>query len=292
MITNKDLFTKIMMTLDKIIDGYIYNTDKLDKPVPQYILNKMDREINEITKQPYYQKFLLRLKNQYAAVLKKNYIKYYRKERDKLVLTPLQIKDLDKTVLRELERRQKMCFDLIKDKQQKNIDEIKRRILGWSTEIQTKTKGDEFAKGFKESIDMPKISTEFTKHEAFILRDQNAKMLSNIDYITHTKEGAIGFFWKTREDKRVVGNPTGLYPKGNAMHNNHYIREGKFFMIRDNWAQKQGLVKKISDVMYVDEIPDGIPANGINCRCVAMYVLEVEDVPTEILTNKGREYVA
>ena len=88
-----------------------------------------------------------------------------------------------------------------------------------------------------------------------IARDQTSKMNCNINQVRQTSIGIEEYIWRTAEDNRVVGDPFGLYPKGNAMHGNHYIRNGKIY----RW----------------DNPPDdGPPGYAINCRCVAIPVVE------------------
>ena len=88
-----------------------------------------------------------------------------------------------------------------------------------------------------------------------IARDQTSKMNTNINQIRQTALGIQEYIWRTSEDSRVVGAPGGKYPQGNAMHGNHYVRNGKIF----RW----------------DEPPDdGHPGWPIQCRCVALGIVD------------------
>lgn len=95
-----------------------------------------------------------------------------------------------------------------------------------------------------------------TKERAQVIaRDQTSKMNTNINQIRQTALGIQEYIWRTSEDSRVVGAPGGKYPQGNAMHGNHYVRNGKIF----RW----------------DEPPDdGHPGWSIQCRCVALGVVD------------------
>ncbi len=95
-----------------------------------------------------------------------------------------------------------------------------------------------------------------TKERAQVIaRDQTSKMNTNINQIRQTALGIQEYIWRTSEDSRVVGAPGGKYPQGNAMHGNHYVRNGKIF----RW----------------DEPPDdGHPGWPIQCRCVALGVVD------------------
>ena len=88
-----------------------------------------------------------------------------------------------------------------------------------------------------------------------IARDQTSKMNTNINQIRQTALGIQEYIWRTSEDSRVVGAPGGKYPQGNAMHGNHYVRNGKIF----RW----------------DEPPDdGHPGWPLQCRCVALGIVD------------------
>lgn len=88
-----------------------------------------------------------------------------------------------------------------------------------------------------------------------IARDQTAKMTSSVQQARQTSLGIEGYIWRNSKDRRVVGNPSGLYPKGNSKHGNHWSREGQFF----RW----------------DEPPhDGHPGWPILCRCYAEPVVD------------------
>ena len=88
-----------------------------------------------------------------------------------------------------------------------------------------------------------------------IARDQTSKMNTNINQIRQTALGIQEYIWRTSEDSRVVGAPGGKYPEGNAMHGNHYVRNGKIF----RW----------------DEPPDdGHPGWPLQCRCVALGIVD------------------
>ncbi len=94
-----------------------------------------------------------------------------------------------------------------------------------------------------------------TKHRASVIaRDQTAKMNSQMAHARQVDAGVTHYQWRTAGDQRVVGNPSGLYPKGNAKHMNHFDRNGKIFA-------------------WNDPPSDGHPGEAIMCRCIALAVL-------------------
>lgn len=115
--------------------------------------------------------------------------------------------------------------------------------------------------GFRDGLSWRDISkniraeTGVAKRRAdLIARDQVATMNMQV-----TKQRAADleikqFVWRTMEDQRVRGNPSGLYPKAKP---SHYARNGKTY----NWSDGAGA-------------RDKFPGQAINCRCYASNVIE------------------
>ncbi|UOK17924.1 hypothetical protein [Escherichia phage BUCT618] len=115
--------------------------------------------------------------------------------------------------------------------------------------------------GFRDGLSWRDISkniraeTGVAKRRAdLIARDQVATMNMQV-----TKQRAADleikqFVWRTMEDQRVRGNPSGRYPKAKP---SHYARNGKTY----NWSDGAGA-------------RDTFPGQAINCRCYASNVIE------------------
>lgn len=115
--------------------------------------------------------------------------------------------------------------------------------------------------GFRDGLSWREISkniraeTGVAKRRAdLIARDQVATMNMQV-----TKQRAADleikqFVWRTMEDQRVRGNPSGRYPKAKP---SHYARNGKTY----NWSDGAGA-------------RDTFPGQAINCRCYASNVIE------------------
>lgn len=115
--------------------------------------------------------------------------------------------------------------------------------------------------GFRDGLSWRDISkniraeTGVAKRRAdLIARDQVATMNMQV-----TKQRAADleikqFVWRTMEDQRVRGNPSGRYPKAKP---SHYARNGKTY----NWSDGAGA-------------RDKFPGQAINCRCFAANVIE------------------
>ncbi len=99
---------------------------------------------------------------------------------------------------------------------------------------------------------------------AFIARDQTSKLTGNLNQIRQEDNGIDEYIWKNSQDNRVVGNPSGKYPKGNKAHGNHWDREGKTY----RWD---------------DPPPDGHPGVPINCRCYAAPKLDLDKLKAQFI---------
>ena len=117
------------------------------------------------------------------------------------------------------------------------------------------------------TLDMPltsrlkQIGGITTKRAQLIARDQTSKITSQLNQARQFDAGIKSYTWRTAEDERVVGTPGGLYPKGNKAHRNHYKRNGEKFY----WKSPPS---------------DGHPGEAINCRCIAIPIIEISELNT------------
>lgn len=95
------------------------------------------------------------------------------------------------------------------------------------------------------------------KRARLIARDQIASLNGEATRVRQRELGVTRYIWSTAQDERVVGNPSGLYPRASSpsTHGDHWEREGQIF----SWDAPP---------------PDGHPGQPINCRCVARAVIE------------------
>jgi uncharacterized protein with gpF-like domain len=94
---------------------------------------------------------------------------------------------------------------------------------------------------------------------AFIARDQVSKLNGQLTRYRHESVGIYKYNWRNSQDQRVVGNPTGLYPKPTKGHGDHWSREGKLYY-------------------YNNPPADGNPGYAYNCRCYAEGVLDTAEL--------------
>lgn len=171
---------------------------------------------------------------------------------------------------------------LIKTQNSSRMQTLHSRFLNWLLSPQ------ETRESLRSAMQVGELVSKKDKHFKMILADQTRKMISNFDNIVAEEYKAIGFYWKTRRDDRVVGKPGGKNPKGNKKHEDHYHRQDKFYFFHNNWAVEKRLVDtKHKDFAWAD-FEDGMPGQPINCRCYAYNVYELEDIPPQLLTEKGK----
>jgi uncharacterized protein with gpF-like domain len=108
--------------------------------------------------------------------------------------------------------------------------------------------------GLKERL--KKLGSITDSRAQLIARDQTSKVSSTLTRIRHENIGILEYIWSNSRDTHVVGNPAGLYPKGNRLHGNHWEREGKRYS-------------------YSNPPSDGNPGEPIQCRCVALPVIDL-----------------
>lgn len=125
--------------------------------------------------------------------------------------------------------------------------------------VLTKFRQEQLPDGLSLTDYIQKLGKMTRSHAQFIVRDQTSKM--NAALVEHQSKslGIKEYEWSTSDDNRVVGNPSGLYPKGNRKHGNHYDRNGKVF----DWNKPPF---------------DGHPGKAINCRCVAIDIIDYSEL--------------
>lgn len=270
-----------------ITAGSILSASKIEA-----LIKKIDKGIKEDIN-----KVINSINKEVRSKLKKEYNKFVKTEVFKIspTIQKYKIEELKPDYKKELENRVDICLSYITTQDKQTVADIKNRLLNWASNTHIAKNTKELEKDFWNEI-IPKTNNkkyQSNKWQNMIIRDQQHKMNANMTYITAMKNNAIGFIWRNRKDIKVVGNPSGLYPKANDIHNNHWKREGKLYLFRDSEALKKGLIKKTNKVQYVDEIEDGIPGMPINCRCTMQLIYRLYQIPTEyknIITEKGKEY--
>jgi len=195
---------------------------------------------------------------------------------------------------RQLSNKINTSLNLIKNHNSEHMQEICSRFLNWygvdSQEMRGKSElSSKLTASLKKQLDIGKNERTMSKHTKFVIRDQANKLTASMDEITAEEGGAIGGQVLTREDKRVVGDPVGLYPKGNKMHENHFKRNKKIYLYENSWAIENGFIIK-GQARFVTELTDGLPGVPVGCRCTWVNIYDLDEIPLQWVSKSGILY--
>ena len=273
----KNIFKGFLLKIKQLEkDNYLDNLSaskikKLNSLLLNYISRYNDKFLNENNS-----KITKELREVYSLYSLKGFMKNNKG------IKGYKIFKLKKRFRKKLRERILNSLLLIKTQNNETMQKLNNRFLNW---IQKRDKP------IQKELDLNNTINTKDKHVKMILKDQTRKMIGNFDNIVAEEYKALGFYWKTRRDNRVVGNPAGKYPLGNEKHNDHFHRQDKFYFYHNTWALEKKLINtKNKDFKYAD-FQDGMPGQSINCRCYAYNIYELNDVPTEFLNEKGKKYL-
>lgn len=173
----------------------------------------------------------------------------------------------------ELDRRIANAASLIKINRQNMINDAIQRFVGWST-------GDisQLITPPRDLTNMDKAGNDYTVRRCRI--DQRQKLRANIADIAALDLGAIAFYWRGSKDDRE--------------RKLHTERNDKLYLIRNSWADKQGLLNVRGAEGWNDFTEtkdDGMPGIPIYCRCHAEYVFNLDSLPINCLSEKGKAQI-
>lgn len=180
----------------------------------------------------------------------------------------------------ELDRRIFASADLIKINRKKAIDTTLSRFSGWASSIPS---ADTIAltgiQGtMRETAAHIQKTAEQMDYEARrVMIDQNRKLIANIDNVIATSNNAIAAEWHSHWRR-----------PGYDYREDHKERDKLFYLIRGNWAQKNGYVKA-GPAGYLDEITQ--PGEEVFCQCYVTYIYNLRSIPDDMLTRKGRKFL-
>lgn len=265
------------------------NNETLDTTSPN-ILERGSQILSGCIK-TYLQKQMRELRRKTTYDLKQGYYNYINTDykRQNPGLNTYRLQEIKKPLRQELQVRTGYALALIKTQTEQNLNKLKGRFIDW---INQQTLGDD-KQSLKEMLDLDKLRYQNKRHQQFIITDQYHKMIGNFDDIVANHFEALGFIWKNRKDKRVAGNPTGINPKpdkNSPMHGNHWVRENKIYLYEQSWAKTAKLIKA-PDGYEVSDLKDGPPGMPIGCRCYRVNLYELNELPKDYLTEKGKKYL-
>lgn len=202
------------------------------------------------------------------------------------------IPELRGAMRRELRSRISLSLSLIKTQNDKTMNLIKSRFLGFLSSDRERP--------LSEFLQVSKSSKKEDRHLRFILRDQTTKMLGNFDNLIAKKYNAYGFIWENMEDHRVAGYGKSSSEKAkldkSKTHGDHDSRGGKLYLYEDSWILKEGLIK--ASMLPLAKFNDGLPGQPIGCRCWAHNLYDILEIPKylnksakDVFTQKGLDYI-
>lgn len=176
----------------------------------------------------------------------------------------------------ELDRRIMTSVGLIRLNREKMVSDTVQRLAGFLTSIPPGGSDAVNRAEVKEAIRKPLGSLPFLERRVIV--DQSHKLVANLNNILAEDSGAIALMWRSHWRQRNYD-----------YREDHKERDGRVYLIRDSWAQQQGLVRA-NDNGYYDEIT--AVGEEVYCRCFAVYIYSLGRLPDNMLTVKGREELA
>lgn len=176
----------------------------------------------------------------------------------------------------ELDRRILASTDLIRLNRRTSRIRALQRFAGWATSIPAggnDTPSKDAEKAVRKSI------SGLPFEERRVVIDQGHKLAATLDNIVAKDGGAIAMIWRHVKER----------PPEYDARPEHLARNGKIFVIRNNWAIKKGYMK-LGGSLYTDQIT--APGEEVFCRCSGTYIYNLRDLPEQFLTASGRKALA
>lgn len=177
----------------------------------------------------------------------------------------------------ELDKRIFAGVDLIRLNRKTAIEKTLQRFSGWISSIPPAGLAE--PQITEAARDITKSITQLKFERRRVAIDQGHKLSAAVAHVVAMGNGAIAGIWHDRGER----------DHGYDARPVHLKRSGSFFLVRDSWAMKEGLIRKGS-TQYSDDIEQ--PAELPFCSCYYEYVIDPHDLPSELLTGRGRAWVA
>lgn len=176
----------------------------------------------------------------------------------------------------ELDRRILASASLIRLNREASVQRTLQRFAGWATSIAAG--GSDVVDRKEEAAHVRRSIAGLPFEERRVVIDQGHKLSAAINEIVATDGGAIAALWKhVREGGGYQARPE------------HEQRDGEIFVVHGNWALRSGLMK-LAGRRYTSEVEQ--PGELVFCRCNWLFIYNLRDLPTEMLTTKGRDELA
>jgi hypothetical protein len=176
----------------------------------------------------------------------------------------------------ELDRRMMVSRSLIKLNREQMIEKTTQRFAGWASSVPAGGSRAVETKDVKDNVRKALTSLPFEERRCVI--DQSAKFVSALNDMVATDGGAIAGRWHSQWRRR-----------GYQYRPDHKERDQKIYVIRGNWALRDGLIKA-GPAGYTDEITK--PCEEVFCSCSYQFLYNIRDLPDDMVTAKGRDSLA
>ena len=210
--------------------------------------------------------------------MRKSLVKYYGKGTAKKRISYSHIgvgvftlADVHAKLRAELDRRIMANADLIKINREQAIDKTLQRFAGWATSIPPTGVGGTTYTAIKSDLAKPAKQLRYEVRRREI--DQGHKLMQSISSIIAESGGAIAYQWHSHWRQ-----------PGYDYRPDHKERDGRVYAIRNSWAHAAGLINKGDG--WTDEMTQ--PAEEVYCQCDAVYLYALRDLPSAMLTEKGK----
>ena len=126
-------------------------------------------------------------------------------------------------------------------------------------------------------IEMIKNEFEVSMNKArFLARQETSLFYSELRDQRYMKAGVKIYQWLGSNDVREVGNPNGLYPKGNKGHGNHWDLNRKYCKYDDDSVYADTLEDAKNNIWKSRAnigCPNTSPGRQYLCRCIAKPII-------------------
>jgi len=173
----------------------------------------------------------------------------------------------------ELQKKIISSIELIKLNREVAVAKTTQRMVGWLSSVPPEGASD--TKGVVKEV--TKALRQLPYEERRVIIDQGHKLVASLEDVVNRGQGAIAAIWHSH-----------AHQAGYDFRPEHAKRDGKIYILRGSWADKEGLVEATHG--YSDE--HEAPAEAINCRCYFQYLYNLQDLPKEMLTQKAIDLLA
>lgn len=177
---------------------------------------------------------------------------------------------------RLLDQRIMASANLIKLNRQQSIDKTLQRFSGWASSIPAGGTTQAKKKDVKDDVRKSLVSLPF--EERRVLIDQGHKLTASISEVVAVGGNAIAARWRSHWRQ-----------PGYDYREDHAERDQQIYLLHDTWATKAGFVKGNKGQWY-DDITKA--AEEPFCRCFIVWIYSLRDLPSDMLTIKGKAELA